>query len=762
MADDVRLVFTADTAPIDRAVRVMDNLEAELRNVERAMDAGIITEEQFVAETTRLKNSMTQLKTAAKGSARDFRVFEKAVYGSGKALRQKEVAMQQAGYQIQDFIVQVQAGTNPLIAFSQQGSQLAGFFAGSWGAAIGLGIAAVGFLGTALLGLGEKAKSVEERIEDLADAFDLYKKVMDTNAIAQVNDEFGRTSSVLIQIQRELNNITKIKAFEALDSATEGLNQTLDGWWGRLENIKTLLEVDGVFAAGGKEVGSFSSKLEHLSDSTLPLKHRLQDALDIKKHLLNNVGPFEKMNEEQRKFYEQLLAVIDAMEKATLLASPKAKKTGYENEMTGVMEFMNTQTVNEYQRGMEGIQRIQMGIAQTEAERERQAQVYHEAFIGRQNAAKTIQKKNSDAAFKDFVKLSEKLIEQANLGIELNNKAADAKRKKLEEQAADELALFDANLAYEQEQSLAAMAELGEEAEKLGGRLGISFSQALIFIRQAKEEAMVGLDAFGGAGSFKYSTATTFDPNKVKKPKVSKKADPVADLKKQLTLEKALVGETEARQRVIEALGVTYSENNPKIVEGFVKQIELIKELTDAENQRLQIQQTVESAMEDGWMSMIDGTKSVTEAFKDMARQIILELYRVMVVQRTVKAMTGFFGFADGGVFQGGSQVQAFANGGVVGSPTYFPMSGNKTGLMGEAGPEAIMPLKRGKNGKLGVSVEGGSGDTITVNQTINVSTGVQQTVRTEIKSLMPQIAESAKAAVADAKRRGGSYGKAF
>lgn len=55
-----------------------------------------------------------------------------------------------------------------------------------------------------------------------------------------------------------------------------------------------------------------------------------------------------------------------------------------------------------------------------------------------------------------------------------------------------------------------------------------------------------------------------------------------------------------------------------------------------------------------------------------------------------------------------------------------------------------------------------GGGDTVTVNQTINVSTGVQQTVRAEIKQLMPQIAESAKSAVVDAKRRGGSYGRAF
>ena len=55
-----------------------------------------------------------------------------------------------------------------------------------------------------------------------------------------------------------------------------------------------------------------------------------------------------------------------------------------------------------------------------------------------------------------------------------------------------------------------------------------------------------------------------------------------------------------------------------------------------------------------------------------------------------------------------------------------------------------------------------GGGEDIVINQTINVSTGVQQTVRNEIKTLMPQIAESAKGAVADAKRRGGSYGRAF
>ena len=64
-------------------------------------------------------------------------------------------------------------------------------------------------------------------------------------------------------------------------------------------------------------------------------------------------------------------------------------------------------------------------------------------------------------------------------------------------------------------------------------------------------------------------------------------------------------------------------------------------------------------------------------------------------------ASGSLFGFARGGII-GGGRVKPFAGGGVVAAPTYFPM-GNGTGLMGEAGPEAILPLKRGSDGRLGV-----------------------------------------------------------
>jgi phage-related minor tail protein len=74
----------------------------------------------------------------------------------------------------------------------------------------------------------------------------------------------------------------------------------------------------------------------------------------------------------------------------------------------------------------------------------------------------------------------------------------------------------------------------------------------------------------------------------------------------------------------------------------------------------------------------------------------------------------------------GGGKAMPFADGGIVNSPVLFPMRGG-TGLMGEAGPEAIMPLARGADGKLGVRGGGGSGAT---HVTVHISTPDVQSFR--------------------------------
>ena len=85
--------------------------------------------------------------------------------------------IQQLGYQIGDFAVQVQGGTSVLTAFVQQGSQIAGAF-GPWGAAIGAAGAVVGGLIGYLAKTGEASKEVKDRLAELTTQTDSYKNIL--------------------------------------------------------------------------------------------------------------------------------------------------------------------------------------------------------------------------------------------------------------------------------------------------------------------------------------------------------------------------------------------------------------------------------------------------------------------------------------------------------------------------------------------------------------------------------------------------------
>lgn len=77
--------------------------------------------------------------------------------------------------------------------------------------------------------------------------------------------------------------------------------------------------------------------------------------------------------------------------------------------------------------------------------------------------------------------------------------------------------------------------------------------------------------------------------------------------------------------------------------------------------------------------------------------------------------LSGGLGFAKGGVVQQGMPVP-FAAGGVIQSPIAFPLAGGRTGIAGERGPEAIMPLSRGPDGRLGIAARGTAGVSVTFN----------------------------------------------
>lgn len=125
---------------------------------------------------------------------------------------------------------------------------------------------------------------------------------------------------------------------------------------------------------------------------------------------------------------------------------------------------------------------------------------------------------------------------------------------------------------------------------------------------------------------------------------------------------------------------------------------------------------------------VFDGMK-LSDALKTVAQTMVDSVYNIAMrpVQQAFGGavangmnglLSGLFPFEKGGTFAQG-RVMPFAKGGVVSSPTHFPMR-NGRGLMGEAGPEAIMPLARGADGRLGVQA-GGGGRSVSI--VMNVTT---------------------------------------
>jgi phage-related minor tail protein len=140
---------------------------------------------------------------------------------------------------------------------------------------------------------------------------------------------------------------------------------------------------------------------------------------------------------------------------------------------------------------------------------------------------------------------------------------------------------------------------------------------------------------------------------------------------------------------------------------------------------------TLERGMSSGLRKAFDGVvfdgAKLSDALKTVANSMIDATYNAaikpianhaggLLAHGVGSLVQGILRFADGAPFSQG-RVMPFANGGIVSSTTPFGMRGGM-GVMGEAGPEAIMPLARGPDGKLGVRGAGGGATNIVMNIT--------------------------------------------
>jgi len=582
-------------------------------------------------------------------------------FGQGALLAQKRssnmgVATQQLGYQVSDFIVQIQSGTNGFVAFGQQASQLVGVLplvatqlgitaraAIALSASLGIIIPLVTAFGAYWMRSNEALDKTAESADAAKSALDSLDKSLEKFVLTQRAAAAGMTVEELLSsesLEKAKKDLTTAR--KELDRVKKALEETNKA--PRLLKSTIFTDIFGIETLESQLKKAESDVKESTKRVRLLRQKAATESAEASNKAVNaaNQAAAQKRFDEVSQMEERIKA-LKIKKAQEVIAEEKKTQDAYDTRFQTLQEEIDLLTVkNNFHQDEQSLAR---GMNQLE-----------------------------------LMKLEE-YIAQNNINVE--------------------------NAAILREQ-LTTSQQLREEADNIATAKAneLSFMRAMQASMNQLGQGQTERDRIAAAAARKAEAA-------------ARQAE---------------------RQREL--------EQREKLRVAIQKQNEETEKLKSTADQ-------LAAPFDDFFMSVVDGTTSVTDSFKAMARDIIKELYRIFVVEQMVQSIKGGIMGALAGPVQGPNLPSGgFDGGGYTGSG---PRSGGldgKGGFMAMLHPrETIVDHTKG---------QGVGGEVINVTQNINVSTGVQQTVRAEIKQLMPQIADSAKAAVVDAKRRGGSYGRAF
>ena len=549
-------------------------------------------------------------------------------------------ALQQAGYQVGDFVVQVTNGTSAMQALGQQGSQFAGIF-GPLGAVIGAGIAIVSAFAVVAEKAASSAKKASSEIKSARDALEGMSRSVNLDSIRSATSD-------LVTIQSRYN--------EALR----------DGGASSSEAARLII------SNSEKE---FNARKQVLAIEAELVRMRNQD----------QIRALEKLRTEQDKLRQDALLLMKTL-------GPAAGGDPFAEQSDGIVR-MNL-TMEDFESTLGGtLSRLRENkrlILLMEAELARMGIAGDEV-----SAALKMVWGNIDTATSSMSSLRGEIDGAANSAMRLRDALASAATAAMTQQ--EKIAILTAKVAAAQRGGSAAYAEAAATTAIELGKAGASLDQIATAADAAGQQAV----------------------------KIEQLNEQFREL-----------GKTG---------GAAMSQIKTSTDNAFGSLDKMFDELNAVNDS---IAKTLETQLTNGFMAMVDGTKTAKDAFRDMARAIILELYKVLVVQRLVgsfNSATGQESGIVGGIMKALTGVRAMGGQVTAGKPY----------LVGERGPEMLVPSRNAHiipNNKLG-----GGGVTVVQNNTFG--SGV---TRAEVQSLLPQMVEAAKTAVADGKRRGGAYGRAF
>jgi hypothetical protein len=348
-------------------------------------------------------------------------------------------------------------------------------------------------------------------------------------------------------------------------------------------------------------------------------------------------------------------------------------------------------------------------------------------------------------------------IDQLQMLIDIENEnqtMLDAKIKKKEDEAAADKKISDNIKQLTQDNQILALEKMNlsevekqlEEQRILMGGLDAEQEAQLrrlieenLNLNKVKEDATAATEAYNAKVAEGQGIAEGFASEE------SKLREQIEAVN--VAMQSAATEDMPLYQAAIDGLNQKIKETNPQ----FKAMKEAAEKAADA------VADSLADAFVEGKLSM--------DSFKDIFKSFIKDLIKQAIKAAIIKHILGPIfggGFAGGGSVGGGTNMGntllSHAGGGAV-----RPRAGGGPVLVGERGPELFVPHSAGvvRNNHDTKNMMGG-GSPVVVNQNINIETGVAQTVRAEVMSMMPRIKSETVQAMIDGKRRGNSISKAF
>ncbi len=227
MATEVAtLTFKANTADLERAEKALDGVTESGRQAEKST-------EELTKATERNKKATDRSTQSDKANTSSKKENTQATDNAARSMGNARRVAGQLGFQVQDIAVQLQSGTNAMIVFGQQGSQIAGAF-GPGGAIVGAVIAVGAAVGTALVAHfsngTQSAKDLKAEIEELSEDFDKLGDAARTvyirelaGQMAEAEEKIQKTRDALEEVNKALRDPAALEAANMLNPYTDML-----------------------------------------------------------------------------------------------------------------------------------------------------------------------------------------------------------------------------------------------------------------------------------------------------------------------------------------------------------------------------------------------------------------------------------------------------------------------------------------------------------------------------------------------------------